>query len=71
MASQQLQLILGSMSDVTLTCVPNPAIQEGDVHHVKRSRIKLDGDFVVSVMDIPLDPETRQTISYRPKSQVA
>lgn len=70
MASQQLQLILGTFDDVSLTCVPNPALQEGDCLAVARGRLKIDANYVISSMTIPLDPETSQAISFRPRIYV-
>jgi hypothetical protein len=39
MATNQLQLILGTFDDVSLTCVPNPALWEGDCMAVQRARM--------------------------------
>lgn len=69
MASQQLQLVLGAMDDLTITHVPNPGLREGDAVHVTRKRLGVDADYIISSMTIPLDPETPQTTTFRPQVQ--
>lgn len=71
MASKQLQLILGSMDSVNLTCVPNPALQEGDCVEVRRDRMQVNDPYIISQMTIPLDPAADMSITFRPRIQAA
>jgi hypothetical protein len=63
----QLQLVLGSFDDVSLTCVPNSALREGDCVQVTRNRVKIDDAYVISTMTIPLDALTDMDITFRPR----
>lgn len=70
MAKQQLQLILGTFDDVALNCMPNPALREGDCVRVKRGRLKIDANYVLSTMTIPLDAQSKMAIGFRPRIYV-
>jgi hypothetical protein len=48
---------------VTLTAVPDPRLEDGDVVRVKRERSKLDDTFVVSGIDMPLDAESEMSVT--------
>ena len=71
MAQQQLQLLLGSFDNVSINCVPNPALREGDICHVTRARMQVDDPYVISSMTIPLDPQSNMSITFRPRIQVS
>jgi hypothetical protein len=69
MAYQQLQLLLGSMDVLTIDTIPNPALQEGDCLFIERDRMQVSDPYVISRMTIPLDPQSQQQISFRPRIQ--
>lgn len=71
MASQQLQLILGSFDSISFNTIPNPALQEGDCIQVQRDRLQVADAYVISGMTIPLDPETDMSVTCRPRIQAA
>lgn len=67
MAFAQLQLVLGSFDDINLTTMPNPALREGDCVQVVRQRMKINNNYVISGMTIPLDPQSPESITFRPR----
>lgn len=69
MANKQLQLVLGSFDGTSLTCVPNPALREGDCVKVTHARMKINANYIISSMTIPLDPESDMAITFRPQVQ--
>jgi hypothetical protein len=71
MASQQLQLILGAIDNLSVSCSPNPALQEGDVLRVVRGRQKIGANYTISGMTIPLDAQGKQSITFRPQVSAA
>jgi hypothetical protein len=66
-AFSQLQLIVGSFDNVSLTAVPNPALREGDCVRVTRNRVKINNAYVISTMTIPLDPSSTMAVTFRPR----
>jgi hypothetical protein len=67
----QLQLILGTFDNLTLSCAPNPALREGDSIQVTRERLKIDASYVISGMTIPLDNLTEMSITFRPRLDIS
>ena len=65
-ASAQLQLIYRAMNTVDLSCIPNPALAEGDVFTITSPGLGLlSQNHVFSAAVIPLDWESPQTITCR------
>lgn len=70
-ANGQLQLVLGAANDITASIAPNPALREGDCVAVKRSRLKVGGDYVLSNFTVPLDVASPMPVGFRPRVQAA
>jgi hypothetical protein len=67
MAQKQYQLVIGALDELTISCMPNPALQEGDTIRVTRERINLSANYTISHMTIPLDTTNPMTITFRPQ----
>ena len=77
MATNQLQLILGSFDDFNLTTVPNPALRGSRLCLLTlHSAIKVNADYVISNMTIPLGVgssagDDEMAVGFRPRIQAA
>jgi hypothetical protein len=69
MANAQLQLVRGTLDQITVTNVPNPALQEGDCIQVTRERMGVDEAYVIQRMTIPVDALAGMSITMRPRIQ--
>jgi hypothetical protein len=69
-AQAQLQRLLQQMNAISLSAIPNPMIQEGDVITVARSAMGIQSGtkYIVSTMTIPLDTMTEMVITNRPQT---
>lgn len=65
----QLQLVLGSFDDVIATTSVNAALREGDCTAAQRDRLGVNGGYVISNMQIPLDAPTGMMTGFRPRVQ--
>lgn len=70
MAAAQFNLVVVALNNVTFTCIPNPAMEEGDVLMLTRKRMGVGTRYVVSGINIPLSPKTPMTVTLRPQTQV-
>ncbi len=68
-AKAQASIACTALNTVTFSCVPNPAMQEGDVAAIARKRMGLATPFVVSAFTIPLGVATAETGTCRPQLQ--
>lgn len=63
---------LGAAEKVTLTCVPNPALEPGDIVTVNVPDVKASGTYLINEMTTPLSPAEAQTlICYRQSTQLS
>jgi hypothetical protein len=69
MAAAQLQLIYRAMDTIDFSCVPNPALAEGDVCAISSPGMGILDNYVFSAGVVPLDRKTAQTVTCR--SQVS
>lgn len=65
----QLQLVLGSFDDVAATSTVNGALREGDGVAAQRNRLGINGGYVISNMNIPLDGPASMVTGFRPRVQ--
>jgi hypothetical protein len=57
---------LGAADTVTITCVPMPALEPGDVVKINVSNVKADGTYMINSMTTPLSPaEPQQLVCFR------
>lgn len=57
---------LGAAETVTITCVPHPALEPGDVVKIKVSNVKVDGTYMINSMTTPMSPaEAQQLVCFR------
>jgi len=57
---------LGAAETVTITHVPHPALEPGDVAKIKISDIKADGTYMINSTTIPASPaEAQQSVCFR------
>lgn len=70
-AQAQLQLILKAFDATQLEAAPDPSWAEGDCATLVRARLKVNGNYVMSALTIPLDPESAETIVNRPQRQTS
>lgn len=57
---------LGAAETVTITNVPHPALEPGDVVKLKISNVKVDGTYVINSMTTPMSPaEAQQLVCFR------
>lgn len=57
---------LGAAETVTITNVPHPALEPGDVVKIKISNVKVDGTYMVNSMTTPMSPaEAQQLVCFR------
>jgi hypothetical protein len=62
-AQAALNASLGAADTVTLTCVPMPALEPGDIVKVVCGDVKVDGTYMVNSMTTPLSPADPQTLT--------
>lgn len=63
---------LGAAEKVTLTCVPMPALEPGDIVTVNVPDVKASGTYLINEMTTPLSPAEPQTlICYRQSTQLS
>lgn len=63
---------LGAAEKVTLTCVPMPALEPGDIVTVNVSDVKASGTYLINDMTTPLSPAEAQTLTcYRQSTKLA
>jgi len=57
---------LGAAETVTITCVPHPALEPGDIVKIKIGNIKVDGTYMINSMTTPISPaEAQQLVCFR------
>jgi Putative phage tail protein len=57
---------LGAAETVTITNVPHPALEPGDVVKIKVSNVKVDGTYMINSMTTPMSPaEAQQLVCFR------
>jgi hypothetical protein len=57
---------LGAAETVTITNVPHPALEPGDVVKIKISNVKVDGTYMINSMTTPMSPaEAQQLVCFR------
>lgn len=56
---------LGAAETVTITCVPHPALEPGDVVKIKVSNVKADGTYMINSMTTPAGVEPQQLVCFR------
>lgn len=64
-ADAKLLRAKGATEKVVITAVPNPAIEPGDVVTVTRGLSKVEGQFIVDAITMPLSPTDAMTITSR------
>jgi hypothetical protein len=64
-AAGRLRKILGLAESVSLSIIPHPAHEAGDIIHAMRAADGLDADFLLEQITIPLDAVTAATITGR------
>jgi hypothetical protein len=64
-AAAALRRELGGTEQMTLTAVPNPAHDGDDRIHATRSKVGIDGDYVIDSFSIPLQVENSMSITAR------
>jgi len=69
MAQAQAPLVFTALDEMAFSCLPNPAMWEGDVIQMQRSRMGVNGLYVVKGLTIPLGPTGVQNVTLRPKRQ--
>lgn len=63
---------LGAAEKVTLTCVPMPALEPGDIVTVNVSDVKASGTYLVNDLTTPLSPAEAQIVTcFRQSTQLA
>jgi hypothetical protein len=66
-AQSQFQLVNTAFDDTQLQCVPNAALAEGDCINLQRARMRLNSNYVISTMTIPLDVASTMETGHRPR----
>jgi hypothetical protein len=62
---------IGMADTVTITCVPNPALEPGDVIKIKISQVNADGTYMINSMTTPISPaEGQQLVLFRQSTNV-
>lgn len=64
-ANAQLLKSKGATERVSITAVPNPALEPGDVVTVSRGLSKIDGQFLIDAVSMPLAPSGTMSITSR------
>lgn len=64
-ADATLRRVLSSTELLSISAVPNPALEPGDVVRVERDRLHVSAAYVVSSLTIPLTPEEPMKVSTR------
>jgi hypothetical protein len=67
MAKSQAPLVFTALDEMGFSCVPNPAMLEGDVVQLERGAMGVDGLYVVKGLTIPLGPTGVESVTLRPK----
>lgn len=63
---------LGLADQVTITCVPMPALEPGDIVKVKIGDIKVDGLYLINRITIPLSQaDSMEIVCYRQTANIA
>jgi hypothetical protein len=65
MATAQLNKLLGLTELVPFTAVPYPQLDAFDVVSLLRSDSKVNANYAIEAIDLPLEPETAMTVSTR------
>jgi len=61
----RLNKILGLAESISLSLIPHPAHEAGDIVHATRLEDGLDADFIIDQITIPLDATSAATVSGR------
>jgi uncharacterized protein DUF5047 len=67
MAKRLFQQNCGFTEQLTATCNPMPHLEVGDVIHIRRARVGVDGVYVIDAIDCPLNIDDTMTLTMRPK----
>jgi hypothetical protein len=64
-AAAELRKILGLAEQVTLSTIPQPQLEPGDVVDVQRRRIGVDMRYIIDSVSVPLEPSGRSVVQCR------
>lgn len=71
-ANAYLNNSLGAADTLTLTCVPNPALEPGDIVTVNLGDVKASGNYLINAITTPLSPAEAQTVTlFRQSTRLA